>query len=100
MMAWRCKKLKELVLNGYELDPMNVIGIARLRGEDLHRFEVSNVSWDPELCAEVSKQVGRDWVTLPKSPLNVVFVNEGRFNLQLQNEYVMKCVQNEFDAIE
>lgn len=100
MMAWRCKELKELVLNGYEVDPVNVIGIARLRGANLKRLEVSDVAWTPQLCDEISKQLGRDWTPLPKTRLNSIFVNDdGRVNLQLQNEYVMKCVQETFESV-
>lgn len=96
MMAWQCKGLRELVLNGYMLDPVNVIGIARLRGVDLQRLEVSDVAWTPQLCDEISKQLARDWTPLPKNRLNSVFINDGRFNLQLLNEYVMRCVQESF----
>lgn len=98
MMAWRCKGLQELVLNGYDVDPVNVIGIARLRGADLQRLEVSDVEWTAQLCNEISNQLGRDWTPLPKNRLNSIFVNDGRFNLQLQNEYVMKCVQEAFGS--
>lgn len=98
MLAWRCKELKELVLNGYAVEPFNVVGIARLRGTDLQRLEVSDVEWTPQLCDEISVQLGRDWTPLPKTRLNSIFVNDGRFNLQLQNEYVMKCVQESYEC--
>lgn len=84
------------MLNGYEILPVNVVGIARLRGTDLRRFEVSDVEWNPQLCDEISKQLGREWTPLPKSRLNAIFINNG--NLQLQNEYVMKCVQDAFES--
>lgn len=93
MLAWRCKQLEELVLNGYEVDPHNIVGIARLRGPALKRLEVSHLEWTPQLSEEISKQLGRDWTPLPKSHLNSIFVNDGRFNLHLQDEYVMQCVQ-------
>lgn len=98
MLAWRCKKLTTLVLNGIEIDAHNLIGIARLRGGDLQRLEVSHVEWTAELCDEVGKQLGRNWTPLPKTRLNSIFVHDGRFNLQLQNEYVMKCVQEAFEG--
>lgn len=97
MLAWRCKLFNELVLNGYGVDPNNLIGIVRLRGPELKRLEASDVEWTSQLCEEVSNQLGRGWTPLPKNHLNSIFVNDGRFNLQLQNEYVMKCVQGAFE---
>jgi len=41
MMAWHCKKLQEIVIHGYVLDPHNLIGISRLRGRGLKKLEVS-----------------------------------------------------------
>ena len=43
MMAWRCKKLEEIVVHGYVLDPHNLVGISRLRGKDLKVLEVSRI---------------------------------------------------------
>uniref|UniRef100_A0A182T6R3 F-box domain-containing protein n=1 Tax=Anopheles maculatus TaxID=74869 RepID=A0A182T6R3_9DIPT len=43
MMAWRCKKLQELIVHGYLLDPRNLVGVARLRGRELKVLEVSGV---------------------------------------------------------
>lgn len=43
MMAWVCKKLEEIVLHGYILDPHNLVGISRLRGRELKKLEVSRV---------------------------------------------------------
>lgn len=43
MMAWRCKKLEEIVIHGYVLDPHNLVGISRLRGKDLKVLEVSRI---------------------------------------------------------
>ena len=43
MMAWRCKKLEEIVVHGYVLDPHNLVGISRLRGKDLKILEVSRI---------------------------------------------------------
>uniref|UniRef100_A0A182VHL4 F-box domain-containing protein n=1 Tax=Anopheles merus TaxID=30066 RepID=A0A182VHL4_ANOME len=43
MMAWRCKKLQELIVHGYVLDPHNVVGVARLRGRELQVLEVSGI---------------------------------------------------------
>lgn len=98
MTAWRCKKLKEIVLNGYGVDIVNVIGIARLRGPELDRFEVSDVEWTPELCEEISKLLNRDWTPVPKTRLNSMF-HEGGVGLALQAEYVIKCVQEAFERV-
>lgn len=43
MMAWRCKKLQEIVIHGYVLDPHNLVGVSRLRGRELQLLEVSRV---------------------------------------------------------
>jgi len=45
MMAWRCKQLEEIVVHGYLMDPHNLVGIARLRGRQLKRLEVSMIDW-------------------------------------------------------
>lgn len=45
MMAWRCKNLEEIVVHGYMMDPHNLVGIARLRGRQLKRLEVSLIDW-------------------------------------------------------
>lgn len=98
MLAWQCKKLQELVLNGYAVDRMNVIGIARLRGTALKRFEVSALPWDGALCDEISEQLGRPWTPLPKDRLNALFLNEyyNQFYDPLMNEYVMDCLHESF----
>lgn len=49
MMAWTCKKLEELVVHGYFIESNNLIGIARLRGSNLKRLEVSHLVWSPKL---------------------------------------------------
>lgn len=96
MLAWQCKLLQELVINGYLVEALNVVGVARLRGETLSRLEVSGVEWTPQLVDEVSKQMGRGWTPLPKTRLNSIFTNEGKYNLQLQEEYVMRSAQKSF----
>lgn len=65
MMAWRCSKLEEIVLHGYLLDVHNLVGIARLRGENLKRFEVAKIDLLPN--------------TLLVSFLNVSAFNEVSF---------------------
>lgn len=49
MMAWRCKQLEELILHGHPMDAYDMVGIARLRGSQLKRFEVSELEWSTEL---------------------------------------------------
>ncbi|XP_032594351.1 uncharacterized protein LOC6557209 isoform X2 [Drosophila grimshawi] len=45
MLSWRCKQLEEFVVHGYNMDPHLLLGIARLRGRQLRRFEVSQIDW-------------------------------------------------------
>lgn len=47
MLAWRCKKLEEIVVHGHPMDPHNLLGIARLRSRQLRRVEVSQIDWCP-----------------------------------------------------
>lgn len=47
MMSWRCKNLEEIIIHGYVLDPHNVVGISRLRGRGLKRFEISMIDSIP-----------------------------------------------------
>ncbi|XP_068148367.1 F-box only protein 33 [Drosophila tropicalis] len=65
MMAWRCKQLEEIVVHGYVMDPHNLLGIARLRGRQLKRLEVSMIDWssatalnafNEEICTLLDQQ--------------------------------------------
>ncbi|XP_030385297.1 F-box only protein 39 [Scaptodrosophila lebanonensis] len=65
MMTWRCAQLREIVVHGYIMDPHNVVGMARLRGRQLERLEVSLVDmsgWNEQgFKEEISTQLGRQW---------------------------------------
>ncbi|KAL3866408.1 hypothetical protein ACJMK2_043709 [Sinanodonta woodiana] len=83
MMAWRCSKLEEFTLIGYEVLDDNVVAIARLRGQNLKTFNIpySCVSTvyetdrenamlveryvKPELADMVSSSLGWSWQPLP-----------------------------------
>lgn len=73
MMAWRCKKLEEIVIHGYALDPHNLVGISRLRGKELKVLEVSRIDLSMPsvimtLIEEISLQLGQNWTPLdPKT---------------------------------
>lgn len=47
MMAWRCKNLEEIVIHGYVIDPHNIVGMSRLRGQSLKRLEISMIDETP-----------------------------------------------------
>ncbi|KAH8234667.1 hypothetical protein KR032_001533 [Drosophila birchii] len=66
MMAWRCKRLEEIVVHGYMMDPHNLVGIARLRGRQLKRLEVSLIEWTSAASLnafneEISTLLGQQW---------------------------------------
>jgi len=44
MLAWKCKKLSHLTVIGYALDHDDVVGISRLRGDQLQQFSI------PDCC--------------------------------------------------
>ncbi|XP_055631217.1 F-box only protein 33 [Toxorhynchites rutilus septentrionalis] len=74
MMAWRCKKLEEIVIHGYVLDPHNLVGISRLRGKELKVLEVSRIDLSipsvmmTPFIEEISTQLGQKWAPLdPKT---------------------------------
>ncbi|CAD7004450.1 unnamed protein product [Ceratitis capitata] len=47
MMAWRCKNFRGNRNTGYVLDPHNIGGISRLRGQTLKRLEISMIDRTP-----------------------------------------------------
>ncbi|XP_017844509.2 LOW QUALITY PROTEIN: F-box only protein 33 [Drosophila busckii] len=66
MLAWCCKKLEEIVVHGYAMDPHNLVGIARLRGRHLKRLEVSQICWNNAALTnafndEMSGLLGHEW---------------------------------------
>lgn len=85
MMAWRCKQLEEIVVHGYLMDPHNLVGIARLRGRQLKRLEVSMIDWSgaPLLNAyneEISTLLGQQWspISFDKMPPSLFYDNDLR----------------------
>lgn len=101
MLAWQSKQLEELVVNGYALDASNVVGMARLRGDTLKRFEVSHVEWSPELCEQVSEGLGRNWSPRPppKNCFSTFYQQRQQQGIGYGNwdECVMKYVQGGSD---
>ncbi|XP_017071868.1 F-box only protein 33 [Drosophila eugracilis] len=74
MMAWRCKQLEEIVVHGYSMEPHNIVGIARLRGRQLKRLEVSMIDWSGAASMnayneEISTLLGQQWS--PIDPNNI-----------------------------
>ncbi|XP_033158388.1 F-box only protein 33 [Drosophila mauritiana] len=85
MMAWRCKRLEEIVVHGYLMDPHNLVGIARLLGRQLKRLEVSMIDWSgaPLLKPydeEISTILGQQWqpISLDKMPPSLYYDNKLR----------------------
>ncbi|XP_055608760.1 F-box only protein 33 [Uranotaenia lowii] len=99
MMAWRCKKLEEIVIHGYVLDPHNLVGISRLRGKDLKLLEVSRVDLSmPSIMMtpfieEISTQLDRKWAPLdPKTlppALGFYPVSD-----EVRDQYILKYIRN------
>ncbi|XP_020715027.1 F-box only protein 33 [Ceratitis capitata] len=75
MMAWRCKNLEEIVIHGYVLDPHNIVGISRLRGQTLKRLEISMIDRTPteasmeSFIEEINTLLGQKWA--PLNPNNL-----------------------------
>ncbi|KAH8378965.1 hypothetical protein KR009_002328 [Drosophila setifemur] len=85
MMAWRCKQLEEIVVHGYLMDPNNLVGIARLRGRQLKRLEVSMIDWASAASLdtfheEISTLLGQEWshISPDKLPPSLDFDYEVR----------------------
>ncbi|KAH8304040.1 hypothetical protein KR018_008154 [Drosophila ironensis] len=85
MMAWRCKQLEEIVVHGYLMDPHNLVGIARLRGRQLKRLEVSMIDWASAASLdafneEISSLLGQQWshMSPDKLPPSLAFDYEVR----------------------
>uniref|UniRef100_A0AAG5D519 F-box domain-containing protein n=1 Tax=Anopheles atroparvus TaxID=41427 RepID=A0AAG5D519_ANOAO len=78
MMAWRCKKLEEIIIHGYVLDPHNLVGVSRLRGRELQCLEVSRIDLSiPSVMMgpfieEISAQLGKKWCPLDAKTLPAV----------------------------
>ncbi|XP_040155085.1 F-box only protein 33 [Anopheles arabiensis] len=100
MMAWRCKKLQELIVHGYVLDPHNVVGVARLRGRELQVLEVSGIHLSiPSVMVspfieEISAQLGRKWCPLDAKTLPPAL----RFypvSDEVRDQYILKYIRKD-----
>ncbi|XP_053675918.1 F-box only protein 33 [Anopheles nili] len=99
MMAWRCKNLQEIIIHGYLLDPINLVGVSRLRGRELQLLEVSGVHFTiPSVrnpyIAEISAQLGKKWCplhekTLPPALRFYPVANEVR------DQYILKYIRKD-----
>ncbi|XP_037937865.1 F-box only protein 33 [Teleopsis dalmanni] len=76
MMSWRCHYLEEIVIHGYVLDPHNIVGISRLRGNSLKRLEVSMIDETPDeltmdtFIEEINILLGQKWQPLTPNQLH------------------------------
>jgi len=89
MLTWKCQNLKEFSLIGYDIDQDDVVAIARLKGNQLKRFEIpmccistieveeaAGVAWSnrgivgTNFFTEVSKSLGRDWSPISDDDLH------------------------------
>uniref|UniRef100_A0A182NGU0 F-box domain-containing protein n=1 Tax=Anopheles dirus TaxID=7168 RepID=A0A182NGU0_9DIPT len=100
MMAWRCKKLQEIILHGYVLDPHNLVGVARLRGQNLQVLEVSGLHLSiPSLMVkpfveEISVQLGKKWCPLDAKTLPPAL----RFypvSDEVRDQYILKYIRKD-----
>ncbi|XP_035913632.1 F-box only protein 33 [Anopheles stephensi] len=100
MMAWRCKKLQELIVHGYVLDPHNLVGVARLRGRELQVLEVSGIHLSiPSVMVtpfveEISAQLGKKWCPLDAKTLPPAL----RFypvSDEVRDQYILKYIRKD-----
>ncbi|XP_014089409.1 F-box only protein 33 [Bactrocera oleae] len=76
MMAWRCKNLEEIVIHGYVIDPHNIVGMSRLRGQSLKRLEISMIDETPTEASmdsfidEINTLLGHKWEPIPPNKLH------------------------------
>ncbi|XP_026805463.1 F-box only protein 33 [Rhopalosiphum maidis] len=89
ILSWVCSKITELVVLGYFIEPVDVCGIARLRGSNLKRYELleedicfqqpqSEMIYD-EVVLDVSNWMETNWKPLNK---NNLFVSHSHYILQ------------------
>lgn len=99
MMAWRCKKLEEIVIHGYVLDPHNLVGISRLRGKDLKVLEVSRIDLSmpsvmmTPFIEEISTQLGQKWAPLDPKTLPPAL---GFYPVSddVRDQYILRYIRN------
>ncbi|XP_053684354.1 F-box only protein 33 [Sabethes cyaneus] len=99
MMAWRCKKLEEIVIHGYVLDPHNLVGISRLRGKELKVLEVSRIDLSmpsvmmAPFIEEISTQLGQKWAPLDPKTLPAAL---GFYPVSddVRDQYILRYIRN------
>ncbi|XP_039487857.1 F-box only protein 33 [Drosophila santomea] len=96
MMAWRCKQLEEIVVHGYLMDPHNLVGIARLRGRQLKRLEVSMIDWSGAASMnayneEISTLLGQQWspISPDKMPPSLAY------DYELRDQFVYEMLRQD-----
>uniref|UniRef100_A0A1B0D4Q6 Uncharacterized protein n=1 Tax=Phlebotomus papatasi TaxID=29031 RepID=A0A1B0D4Q6_PHLPP len=100
MMAWRCSKLEEIVLHGYLLDVHNLVGIARLRGENLKRFEVAKIDLLPNTLLvsflnEINRLMIYEWHPKKDKELPPAVSGCGYSSESARDKYIMEITQND-----
>ncbi|KAH8395223.1 hypothetical protein KR222_002789, partial [Zaprionus bogoriensis] len=99
MLAWRCKKLEEIVVHGHPMDPHNLLGIARLRSRQLRRVEVSQIEWPSHeiqyACnEEMYNLLGQQWILLEEEQLPPA-LSYGPVDYDVRNEYVYELLRRD-----
>lgn len=100
MMAWRCKKLEEIIIHGYVLDPHNLVGVSRLRGRGLKCLEVSRIDLSipsvmmAPFIEEISAQLGKRWSPLDAKTLPAVL---GFYPVaeELRDRYILNYIRKD-----
>lgn len=100
MMAWRCKKLQEIIIHGYVLDPHNLVGVSRLRGRELKCLEVSRIDLSipsvmmAPFIEEISAQLGKKWSPLDAKTLPAVL---GFYPVaeELRDRYILNYIRKD-----
>ncbi|EDW17348.1 F-box/LRR-repeat protein 21 isoform X1 [Drosophila mojavensis] len=99
MLSWRCKQLEEIVVHGYTMDPHNLLGIARLRGRQLRRLEVSQIDWQSNSAAqplfneEMCTLLGQQWTRVePEQLPSEAF---GPVDYDIRDKYVYELMRQD-----
>ncbi|XP_059615566.1 F-box only protein 33 [Phlebotomus argentipes] len=100
MMAWRCRKLEEIVVHGYLLDVHNLVGIARLRGKDLKRFEVAKFDLLPNpllvsFLNEINRLMVGEWHPKKDKELPAALSSCSYPSECARDKYIMELTQKD-----
>uniref|UniRef100_A0A1L8DCK6 F-box domain-containing protein n=1 Tax=Nyssomyia neivai TaxID=330878 RepID=A0A1L8DCK6_9DIPT len=104
MMAWRCTKLEEIVLHGYLLDVHNLVGIARLRGKNLKRFEVAKFDLLPNplivsFLSEIKRLMANEWHPKRDKELHPALSGCGYSSDSARDKYIMEITQKDIQDL-